>query len=188
MTSGRAPRGRGGKVTEVFVERHWDKTLTDAELQDLFDKSGGCLANHRCVWNGSLLSANGCDLVCHFTGPDAESVRIALREAGSPGGNIWAGTIHDAPGFSADDLRKANVVVTRRFERPADFAAIQALEDEGKGCLDAHRVRFIRTYFSRDRTRMICLYQAPDAESVRIAQREAGMPVDQVWSFRQLSL
>ena len=31
----------------------------------------------------------------------------------------------------------------------------------------------------------MCLYRAPDAESVRIAQREAGMPVERVWSFRQ---
>jgi len=174
-------------VTEVIVERCWDTPLTDADLQDMLDRTGGCLANHRCAWNGSLLSANGRDLVCHFTGPDAESVRIALHEAGSRRGHVWAGTIHSAPGYSDADLRKANVVVTRRFDEPADFAAIQALEDEGKGCLEAHRVRFIRTYFSRDRKRMICLYQAPDAESVRIAQREAGMPVEQVWSFRQLS-
>jgi hypothetical protein len=68
-----------------------------------------------------------------------------------------------------------------------DIETIQALEDAGQGCLDLHRVRFVRTYFSRDRKRMICLYEAPDAESVRIAQREAQMPVDRVWSFRRLA-
>ena len=28
---------------------------------------------------------------------------------------------------------------------------------------------------------MICVYQAPDAESVRRAQKEIGMPFDEVW-------
>jgi hypothetical protein len=32
---------------------------------------------------------------------------------------------------------------------------------------------------------MMCLYRAPDAESVRIAQREAGMPVERVRAIRQ---
>jgi hypothetical protein len=30
---------------------------------------------------------------------------------------------------------------------------------------------------------MICLYEAPDAESVRQAQREAGVPFDEAWAF-----
>jgi len=77
------------------------------------------------------------------------------------------------------------VLVSRRFETPAEFAEIQALEEAGAGCLETHRVRFIRTYFSKDRKRMLCLYQAPDAESVRIAQREAGMPVERVRAVRQ---
>jgi len=115
----------------------------------------------------------------------AESVRIAMREAGSPRGAVWAGTVHDAPGLADDDLVRANVLVSRRFEAPVAFQAIQALEDAGAGCLETHRVRFARTFFSIDRRRMICLYSAPDAESVRIAQREAKMPIDRVWAFRQ---
>jgi hypothetical protein len=47
-------------------------------------------------------------------------------------------------------------------------------------------VKFARTFFSADRRRMVCLYQAPDAESVRLAQREAAMPLDAVWAFERL--
>lgn len=172
-------------MTQVIVERQWDEPRTDADLQNMVDTTEGCLANHRCRWHGSLLSADARDLVCHFSGPDAESVRIALRQAGSIEMRAWASTIHDAPGFTNADLEKANVLVAREFDEPTDFDALQALEDAGKGCLDLHRVRFVRTYFSRDRKRMICLYEAPDAESVRIAQREATMPVDRIWSFRR---
>lgn len=170
-------------MSEILVERHWDQALTDAHMQQLFSAAAGCLAMHRCDWHSSLLSADGRESLCHFAAPDAESVRIALQEAGSPRGHVWPGTIHDAPGFTPAELAAANVIVARRFEEPAVFSEIQALEEAGAGCLDNHRVRFVRTYFSIDRRRMLCLYTAPDAESVRIAQREAGMPVERVWSF-----
>jgi len=172
-------------MNDILVERHWDRPLTDADIQAMLESTGGCLAAHRCGWHGSLLSADGHELFCHFTGPDAESVRIALHEAGSPRGSVWTGTVHDAPGATESALVQANVLVSRRFGEPAVLAEIQAIEDAGGGCLEAHRVRFVRTFFSSDRRRMVCLYHAPDAESVRMAQREAGMPVERVWAFRQ---
>ena len=172
-------------MTEIFVERHWDTPLTDADMQAMIAAGGRCLGLYRCDWHRSWLSADCRELCCHFSGPDAESVRIALRQAGSPAGRVWAASIHDAPGATAADLGRANVLVTRRFAEPVEFAAIQALEEAGAGCLETHRVRFVRTYFSTDRKRMVCVYHAPDAESVRLAQREARMPVERVWAARQ---
>jgi hypothetical protein len=173
-------------MTDVMVERHWERGLSCDDIGALFESSAGCLSAHRCEWCGSLLSSDTRDLFCHFTGPDAESVRIALYEAGSPRGRAWSCTVHDAPGVTAEDLVHANVLVSRHFEQPVALADIQAIEDAGAGCLDTHRVRFVRTFFARDRRRMICLYRAPDAESVRLAQREAGMPVERVWAVKRL--
>jgi len=172
-------------MTDIFVERHWDPPIAAADIQKMVETGGDCLETHRCDWRGSLLSADGKELFCHFTAPDAESVRMALHEAGSPRGIVWTGTIHDALDFTDEALAQANVLVSRRFETPAEFAEIQALEEAGAGCLETHRVRFVRSYFSKDRKRMLCLYRAPDAESVRIAQREAGMPVERVRAVRQ---
>jgi hypothetical protein len=45
----------------------------------------------------------------------------------------------------------------------------------------------VRTYLSADRQRMISLYQAPDAESVRLALQAASIPVERVWTFRLFS-
>jgi hypothetical protein len=143
----------------------------------------GCLDMHRVTWKTTMLSADRHDTICHFSAPDTESVRIALRQSGEQTGRAWAGTIHDAPGLAEADVATANVIVGREFDSPAAFEEIQALEDAGRGCLETHRVSFIRTYFSTDRKRMICLYRAPDAESVRVAQREAGMPVSEVLAF-----
>jgi Nickel responsive protein SCO4226-like len=172
-------------MTDIIVERHWEPPITAADIQTMLETTGGCLATHRCDWHGSLLSADGANLFCHFTAPDAESVRLALHESGSPRGSVWPGTVHDAPDFTDEALAQANVLVGRRFDEPAVLTEVQAIEDAGAGCLQTHRVRFVRTYFSRDRRRMMCLYLAPDAESVRIAQREAGMPVESVWAIHQ---
>ena len=99
----------------------------------------------------------------------------------------WPGTVHDAPDVSEDEVLGANVVVHRSFDDPVALENLQAIEDANIQCLDTHRVRFMRTFFSTDRLRMACLYTAPDAESVRIAQRQATMPFDSVWAFQRLS-
>ena len=76
------------------------------------------------------------------------------------------------------------VVVERSFAEPVALEDIQAIEDRGAWCLEAPGVRFVRTYLSRDRRRMVCLYEAADAESVRLAQQKAGMPFETAWSAR----
>jgi uncharacterized protein DUF4242 len=76
----------------------------------------------------------------------------------------------------------AFVIVERSFGEPVQFDEIQAIGDRGAWCFDAYGVRFVRSFFSTDRRRMICLYEAPDADSVREAQRKAGMPFERVWS------
>lgn len=78
----------------------------------------------------------------------------------------------------------ARVIVERRFDEPQAFDEIQAQEDRFAWCLEQHRVQFIRSYFSRDRRRMICEYEAPDAETVREVQRTANMPFERIWTAR----
>jgi hypothetical protein len=43
-------------------------------------------------------------------------------------------------------------------------------------------VTHTHSFFSLDGKRMLCFYDAPDAEAVRIAQREAAMPASAVWA------
>jgi hypothetical protein len=172
-------------MTDILVERHWDRALSDADMHTMLGSAADCLGIHRVDWHGSRLSADGHELFCHFSAADAESVRIALNQAGSSRGFVWTGTVHDAPGFTGDLLARANVLVSRRFEAPVDLEDVQAVEHAGASCLATHRVHFVRTYLSTDRRRMIGLYQAPDAESVRLALHDAGMPVERVWAFRQ---
>lgn len=173
-------------MTEVFYEREWDKPLTDADLERMAEQSATCLELYRVDWRASLLSKDRRRMLCHFSGPDAESVRMAVRHDGGITGHLWPGTVHDAPGLDKALLGRANVVVLRGFAEAVALEDLQAIEDANSGCLETHKVRFVRTFFSKDKKRMACMYAAPDAESVRIAQRQAGMPLDNVWAFERI--
>jgi hypothetical protein len=169
-------------MTEMILERRFDPPMTSADVLTMAETSGGCFSLYRVDWNQSFLSSDGTRLVCWLTAPDAESARMALRQANVGEHVLWQSSVHDAPDPGAPAWHASNVVVERHWDEPVELADIQAIEDAGAGCLASHQVQFTRTFFSTDNTRMICLYAAPDAEAVRNAQRQAGMPLDTVWA------
>ncbi|MEL7447589.1 MAG: nickel-binding protein [Pseudomonadota bacterium] len=174
-------------MSDIFLLRHFDEPVPLPALQAMAEESMGCFPLYRVTWQQSFFSTGEQDLLCHFRGPDAESIRTALRNGDADMRIHFPGTTHDAPGRTEEEILEANVIVHRSFDEPVDLDALQAQEDASLHCLENHRVTFMRTFLSADRRRMACLYKAPDAESVRIAQREAGMPVESAWSFLRIS-
>ena len=77
------------------------------------------------------------------------------------------------------------VVVERRLSEPRAVSEFTQRERCNAACFELHRVRPVRRYFSKDRTRLICIYEAPDAEAVRQANRTAGLPFDCVWTAEE---
>jgi hypothetical protein len=73
------------------------------------------------------------------------------------------------------------VLVERAFESPREFAELRAQEDAATFCFNTHGVKYLQSFFARDRQRLVCLFDAPDAEAVRITQRVVGLPVEHVW-------
>jgi len=171
-------------MTDMFLERVFDPSLTPDGVMDLASQAADCFGTHRVEWHGSCLATDGRKMFCWFSAPDMESARIALRQVNVDTRVLWHGSVHDAPGVAAKDVAAANVLVERNFADGVALQQIQDIEDAGIGCLESRNVRFIRTFFSADRKRMICLYEAPDAESVRQAQREAGVPFEEAWTFQ----
>jgi len=170
-------------MTHVILERSFDPATTLEEFAESVARQEGCMALYNIDWQCSLMSKDRKRLVCWFQGADVESVRTALRKNDVDTRVLWGGSFHLAPNLTVDALGRANVAVERRFDAPTTLESIQAIEDEGIGCLQMRDVEFVYTLFSADRRRMICMYRAPDAESVRQAQHEAGMPVEAVWAF-----
>lgn len=73
------------------------------------------------------------------------------------------------------------IIVERSFEAPLTEAELKATEARMAPCLELYRVRWVRSYWSTDRRRMVCEYEAPDAASVKSVQREAGARFDRIW-------
>jgi hypothetical protein len=77
-----------------------------------------------------------------------------------------------------------HVIVERVLPEPVDLVAFERLAQAGQGCFEARRIRLVRSYVSRDSRRVICEYEAPDAEAVRTANQLAGLPFERVWTAR----
>jgi hypothetical protein len=168
-------------TTHAVLERTFDPPITEADVWAMARAGNWCFDLHKVDWHGSFLARDGRTMVCWFSAADLESVRLALRKSGAELPRFWAGTVHDGPQAVAP-----NVLVERSFEAPVRFDDVQALESAAAWCLEAHAVTFARTLFSLDRRRMLCFYAAPDAEAVRLAQRQAAMPLEAVWAFTPL--
>lgn len=166
----------------IFLERSFEESISTDDLREMAAGGANCAQIYRVDWTESFLSDDGHTLMCCFSAPDAESVRILAEDDASQTKTIYPGTLHDTAREGTP-----NVVVERRFEEPVTMESLQAIEDAGAWCLDTYKVTFLRTYFAKDRKHMVCLYQAPDAESVRLAQEQAGMPVDRVWPCQRVT-
>jgi len=170
-------------MADIFLERNFEPPLAPSDVTARAAKFVDCFDIHRVDWVVSMLATDGSRMVCWFRAPDAESARLAMRDSGGATGALWPGTVHDRPGLEAGQAHGANVLVERSFDEATALQTIQDIEEAGIHCLEARNVEFVRTLYAQDRQRMICLYEAPDAEAVRQAQREAGVPFADAWSF-----
>ena len=74
------------------------------------------------------------------------------------------------------------LIVEQTFEVPLTDDEHNRFAQRLDPCLEAHGARWMRSYLSSDRLRMVCEFQAPDAEAVRQSYRTAGIQFERVWS------
>jgi hypothetical protein len=77
-------------------------------------------------------------------------------------------------------------IVERTFSPPMTDQDLSDVTARMAPCLELHGVRWIRSHLSDDRQRMVCEYEARDAETVRKVQREADAGFDRLWAARLL--
>ncbi|CAG9181255.1 hypothetical protein LMG23992_04459 [Cupriavidus laharis] len=75
----------------------------------------------------------------------------------------------------------SRIVVERSFATPQSDEDMKVVADRERPCLALYNVAWKRSLVSADRMRMVCEYEAPDAETVRKIQREAAASFDRVW-------
>jgi len=76
----------------------------------------------------------------------------------------------------------AILVLEQTFETPVTEQDLNDAARRLDRCLQAHGARWRRTCLSKDRKRMICEFEATDAEQIRESARSAGIPFDRCWS------
>jgi hypothetical protein len=75
----------------------------------------------------------------------------------------------------------SRIVVERNFKTPQSDADMAKVADRERPCLAVYRVQWKRSLISTDRMRLVCEYEAADAETVRKVQREAQADFDRIW-------
>lgn len=74
------------------------------------------------------------------------------------------------------------VVLEREFPEPLKPEDVPAMA-EATQCLELYRVKPLCSYLMPDGMRMVCVFQAPDAEALRSLSRANGFPPGStVWS------
>ncbi len=169
-------------MSDLILERTFDNPISRHDVRSMALDLSSCMNIYGITWKESLLSKGGKKMFCHFEAPDAEALRNAFQHINNPVKLVYPVSIHET-----DEPGEFNVVVERIFPEAVNFDDVAAIEERGAWCLEAHDVLFVKTFFSRDRKRMVCLYKAPDAEAVRMAQLKAQMPFSGVWSFLHLT-
>jgi hypothetical protein len=76
----------------------------------------------------------------------------------------------------------AFLIMEKEFAPPLSAEVHDAESRRLDPCLEAHGVRWIRSFISTDRRRMICEFEAADAETVRDSFRSAGVAFVRVWA------
>ena len=75
-----------------------------------------------------------------------------------------------------------HIIVEHTFETPISDEALGVSARRIDACLAAYGASWVRSYVSLDRKRMICEFEAPDAEAVRVSYRNADQKFERVWT------
>ncbi|MEO8333607.1 MAG: nickel-binding protein [bacterium] len=81
-----------------------------------------------------------------------------------------------------------HLIVEQTFQEPLTDDQYSTGSRRLDACLGNHGARWLRSYLSTDRRRLICEFEAPDAEAVRLSFRSAGIEFVRVWAAEVYAL
>ena len=88
----------------------------------------------------------------------------------------------------ANETKQEHLIVEQTFAEPLSDEEHSAIGRRLDDCLAQHGARWLRSYISTDHRRMVCEFEAPDAEAVRISFRSAGVEFDRAWTAEVYAL
>ena len=88
----------------------------------------------------------------------------------------------------ANGTKLEHLIVEQTFAVPLSDEEHSAIARRLDDCLAQHGARWLRSYIATDHRRMVCEFEAADAEAVRISYRSAGIEFDRVWTAEVYAL
>lgn len=172
-------------MTLVIVERSFATPVAFADIQAIEDAGAWCLQAHQVTFLKTLFSTDRQRMLCWYEAPDAESVRRAQAQAQMPFDAAWAcrridpfaGAEHPAVAAGSS----VHVAVERSFPAPMTAEDVARVAQSGTWCFELHRTEYVESHIALDGLRLVCLFRAPDTESVRILNRQLDLPQERVW-------
>lgn len=76
----------------------------------------------------------------------------------------------------------ARVLVEKHFDPPITQEKWDRDVSIGIPCHEAHNVHWVRSMMARDRSQVICEFEAPDTDTVQRSFRKAGLPFVRIWT------
>lgn len=145
-------------MSEIFVFNKHFPPVTTGEIKRRVLSRGGCFNTHHVHWRHLLLLDGGVATLSHMTAPDAESARIALRQAGFAVGQLWpAECVYGGENDKMQEM-PANVLFERHGDTPVmhwelDFITSQLTEAHPRVNCTGPSI-----YLSQDRHHLFILF------------------------------
>ena len=173
-------------MTLVVVERSFESPRDYAELLAKEGAAAFCMNTHRVKALHSFFALDRQHMVCVYEAPDAEAVRNTQRQVELPVEHVWPATVvverplQMPPGYSL-------VIAQRALPPGVTLEMIHEKLSASDGCNNRLRLQHHAAYLSHDCRRMCCVYYSPDVESVRVSNRENGVPAERWWSGERMT-
>jgi hypothetical protein len=129
-----------------------------------------------------FFSRDGRRMLCLYEAPDAEAVRIAESDAKVPYESAWTCTNLRTDRPFNDTSVGEYVVAESLFSEKITPEFVASVRQQSRWCLDLHRAEYVESFLGSDGLRMVCIFRAPDAEAVRRASQQGGMPYTEIWT------
>jgi hypothetical protein len=154
------------------------------QLNPALDRDGlrrlallACMELYRVEWLRAWLSDDGARLLCWYRAPDAEAVRLVLRQQGTGGVRVWPCEAA-VPGAGVPPDAAPRGIVLELDERSGALqAALDALRGAGGGA---------RVLAGAGEGALACVTAPEQAEATTAALRAAGLIPSRVWPCTEI--
>lgn len=142
-----------------------------------------CLELHRVNWHRAYLASDGTRLFSWYHAPDGESLRLVLRQQGSPEGTIWLVDVDEEIERDPDGVidKPGQVVIDFEFETPLDSEDITSKTKSVVALLRKMGCIVTRIFTSRNGTRIVYIANGEHEDPIAAYLHAEGHIPSAVW-------